>query len=250
MECASQACVVITKYVVPSFGAITAIVTGASPVFAVRKIRVSKDMGSNNPVPYPFIFLNALIWIEYGLLIRDIFVVAPNIVGLLFGGWFVRSVYGLTTPGQQRLMDLIVIVGTAAIFLTSTVAFLWLTPAAGRLALGILSVIILGLFYTSPLTVLYQVIANRDSTPFSAPLACACLVNGGLWTVYGFVLGDGFIYGPNILGAAFAVVQLTARTIFPARGAAAADKGKTEGEVVPMPATTSKRSSVIPAGPK
>ncbi|KAI9188165.1 hypothetical protein H9P43_002556 [Blastocladiella emersonii ATCC 22665] len=217
VQCTSSACTALLNYVVPALGNLTAVLTCLAPLPAVRRFRVAQNLGTVNPVPYAFLYINALIWIQYGIFIRDIFVVGPNLVGVLLAAWYMRSAYGLATPQQRKLMDSISSTGALTVFLVATVSSIWLSPDAGRLALGVTSVIILGLFYSSPLSVLATVLRTRDASPFDVPLAVTCLVNGSLWIVYGIVLADPFIWAPNIAGAAFAVVQLVARAVLPAR---------------------------------
>ena len=59
-----------------------------------------------------------------------------------------------------------------------------------RKLLGTTSVLILVVFYASPLANLYQIIKKKDATSLSLPLAIACGINGVLWTSYGFAIKD------------------------------------------------------------
>ncbi|ORZ39323.1 sugar efflux transporter for intercellular exchange-domain-containing protein [Catenaria anguillulae PL171] len=245
IQCTTETCRVMLNYVVPSLGVVTAIMTAVSPIPAVRRMRISQSLGSVNPVPYAFIYINAQIWILYGIFVRDVFVIAPNLVGVLLGSWFLRSAYGLSSPSQRTLMDVIAITGSAAVFIVSMIAFLWLSTSAGRLALGILSIIILGLFYTSPLSVFAQVIKTKDSSPFDLPLAATCLLNGSLWVIYGVAIADPFIYGPNALGALFGGLQIVFRLVIPARSQHVVGVDEME-EGKPVPTATPAAPSPSP----
>jgi solute carrier family 50 protein (sugar transporter) len=58
------------------------------------------------------------------------------------------------------------------------------------------------------MSTLLNVIRTHDASSFYWPLSLTCLINGALWTVYGIFIGDGFIWGPNLLGAFLGLVQL------------------------------------------
>lgn len=64
-----------------------------------------------------------------------------------------------------------------------------------------MTVIILVVFYSAPLSVLAEVFATQSSASLYLPFAIMNMVNGLLWTVYGAAVPDAFIYGPNMVRA-------------------------------------------------
>lgn len=54
---------------------------------------------------------------------------------------------------------------------------------------GSTAVTLLGLYYIAPLTSLFKVLADRDSSSIYWPLSLANLANALLWMVYGMVSG-------------------------------------------------------------
>ncbi|KAI9222350.1 sugar efflux transporter for intercellular exchange-domain-containing protein [Blastocladiella britannica] len=216
IQCDSDACRVVLNTVIPICGVLTAISTAAAPIPAVLRVRRAQALGSLNPIPFAFIYINAAIWIMYGIYTRDIFVLAPNLLGILFGNFFVRSTYGYATASQRKVMDVVLVFGTFAVFLTAGIATLYATREAGQLALGVLSNIILAAFYVSPISVLVTVVKTRNSGPFDPILAFACMLNGTLWVIYGIAIGDFFVYFPNAIGSMFGLLQLALRVILPA----------------------------------
>jgi hypothetical protein len=52
-------------------------------------------------------------------------------------------------------------------------------------------VTLLGLYYIAPLTSLFKVLKERDSSSIYWPLSLANLANAMLWMVYGMVRGVG-----------------------------------------------------------
>ncbi|KNE58414.1 hypothetical protein AMAG_03987 [Allomyces macrogynus ATCC 38327] len=213
----THVCKVVLNTVIPLLGVLTAILVTVAPVKEVLRFRKRQALGNLNPTPYAFIFGNALIWIGYGQFVKDPFVVTPNLLGCVCGAWFTHSAYLYATPRQRWHLDVISLGLLFVVMMSTSVAVLALDYASGRQLLGIVSIIILALFYSSPLTAFAHVVRTKNAAIFSLPLAAACLVNGALWTVYGVVLADWFIWGPNLLGAIVAVMQIVCRIVFGAR---------------------------------
>jgi len=101
-------------------------------------------------------------------------------------------------------------------------------PKAAQTMMGVVCMIVLVCFYTSPLSVLYKVVTTRNSASLHIPLAIASFANGSLWSIYGFVLGDIFIWGPNALGAVFSGLQLVLIMILPRTPEIDDDKGPSQ----------------------
>ncbi|KAJ1516635.1 hypothetical protein HMI54_008714 [Coelomomyces lativittatus] len=195
----------------------------ASPLPAVLKIRKEQNLGETNPLPFAFIIVNSLVWIEFGnIVLKNAFVTVPNILCIIFGLFYVFTVYGLSTPRQQLFMNLVGIGLSCVIYLSSMICTMVLKDtdvpdSRSFTMMGILSVIILSMFYTSPLSVLWKVLKSRNSIYFNLPLAITALANGSFWAGYGFYEGNPYIWGPNLVGATFAVLQIICRLIFRAR---------------------------------
>ncbi|KNE55602.1 hypothetical protein AMAG_01492 [Allomyces macrogynus ATCC 38327] len=213
----NRACKVVLNTVIPLLGVLTAIFVTVAPVKEVLRFRKRQALGNLNPTPYAFIFGNALIWIGYGQFVKDPFVVTPNLLGCVCGAWYTHSAYLYATQRQRWHLDVISLGLLFVVMMSTSVAVLALNYAAGRQLLGIVSIIILALFYSSPLTAFAHVVRTKNAAIFSLPLAAACLVNGALWTVYGVVLADWFIWGPNLLGAIVAIMQIVCRVVYGAR---------------------------------
>jgi solute carrier family 50 protein (sugar transporter) len=62
-----------------------------------------------------------------------------------------------------------------------------------------------------------QVIATRNSASIYAPLTAAQVANCFMWTVYGFAVGDVWVFGPNSTGLALGMIQLTLKLTFPSK---------------------------------
>ncbi|KAH6579315.1 hypothetical protein BASA60_003329 [Batrachochytrium salamandrivorans] len=65
-----------------------------------------------------------------------------------------------------------------------------------------------------PLSDLANVIRSRDASTINPVLAFCSLLNGSLWTGYGFAISDPFVWGPNIVGVVLTLVQLGLIVVF------------------------------------
>ncbi|KNE61201.1 hypothetical protein AMAG_06951 [Allomyces macrogynus ATCC 38327] len=252
----SSASDVLLKWVVPVCGNTTAILLSLSPLPTVLQLRKTGKLGTNNPLPYAFVYANALVWVVYGLLKKDYWVCIPNMIGVLLGQFYVHTAYGLANPRQKLQMDLVAIGSSFVVYLLATIVFLGMPYEAGQLAMGILTIVIQVLYYGSPLSTLVEVVRTRNSVHFLLPLALMGVINGGFWTVYGFFVvakADLFIWLPNVVGTTFAAIQMLCRLVFPAHpvtgGAVDLEKAQSPRNSVVRP--QSPRSSTIrAAGPQ
>ena len=50
-----------------------------------------------------------------------------------------------------------------------------------------------------------------------APLTFAQVTNTALWSAYGLAIKDVFVYGPNLTGLGFGIIQLILKIMFPSK---------------------------------
>ena len=81
--------------------------------------------------------------------------------------------------------------------------------------LGLNCVGILVSFYASPLSTMVRVIKTKNSASISLPLTVTTLMAASFWGIYGLLISDYFIFGPNVLGVFCAVTQLILTRIYP-----------------------------------
>ena len=62
--------------------------------------------------------------------------------------------------------------------------------------------------FASPFISLYKALKTLDTTRVPLALSWVNVVNSTLWTAYGILLGDPWIWAPNIAGIAIATLQL------------------------------------------
>eukprot|EP01102_Stenamoeba_stenopodia_P007815 TRINITY_DN2207_c0_g1_i2.p1 TRINITY_DN2207_c0_g1~~TRINITY_DN2207_c0_g1_i2.p1 ORF type:complete len:274 (+),score=31.49 TRINITY_DN2207_c0_g1_i2:102-824(+) len=212
MNCTSEVCTILTKYVAPGCGVFTSTLIYAAPYNDVRKIDPTQGLGTLNPIPYAFIVANTLSWLLYGFLIRDYFIVGSNLAGLPLGIIYCLLCFAARPLRSARNIMLAIIgIGTPAVFLGDAFAFIMVNPTdptTAKTISGWICIVVLCFFYTSPLATFYKVITTRDASSFSVSLSSACIVNTSLWTVYGLFTNDPYVWVPNAIGLVVSIIQI------------------------------------------
>lgn len=210
--CSMNASQVILKHVVPSLGFITSNLIFLSSWSAVSEVKRQKQVGCGQTQTLPFasLVINCQAWLLYGYFTKDVYIIAPNIFGCVFGHYYVISTLPLQSIEQQRATLLIMLIGPFILSFTATLAFaVFSDPIVGKNLLGSLCVILLMFFYSSPLASMRTAIRQRSAASINLNLALACLINASLWSAYGFAISDYYyVLGPNLLGVTTSLVQI------------------------------------------
>lgn len=122
-------------------------------------------------------------------------------------------------------MTCIVLFTTAVILFSSMIAFITLHESrtdAPRIVLGTTSVLCLVLYYTSPMVYIsltkstfYEILRTKNTSSLDPMLSIASVFNSVFWTIYGFVISDAFVYGPNAFGLLFSILQGVVLWVYP-----------------------------------
>jgi uncharacterized protein with PQ loop repeat len=59
------------------------------------------------------------------------------------------------------------------------------------------------------------VLSTRNAGSILLSLTLAQVTNTALWSVYGLAIKDKFVYGPNMVGLGFGLIQLLLKLAFP-----------------------------------
>jgi solute carrier family 50 protein (sugar transporter) len=135
--------------------------------------------------------VNAMAWMIYGMTIKDFYVFFPNVSGFCLGVYYTLSSYPYQTKGSQNNSALIIIGFGALTFLSSAIANIYISDAKiAQQVLGAVCVLILIVFYSSPLSTVTHIIRSQNAASVHIGLAIASLINGILWSIYGIVVND------------------------------------------------------------
>ncbi|XP_063933580.1 uncharacterized protein LOC135145415 [Zophobas morio] len=212
----TTATLVLQEYVIPSLGGAISVLVFISSVPALYKARKRKDLGEINPIPFVGILGNTVCQVIYAIISdSNPYLFFPNFVGLLISSWLTIIAYGIVKREKLKLfmeilLELELLVAGLSAFIASKITDF----SVRKTFYGIVCIVILCLFYFSPLTTLYEVIKKKDASTLSTPLTVTLTVNCCLWLSYGFYLADRAIYIPNVLGLLFCVIQIIAILLY------------------------------------
>ncbi|EEC84180.1 hypothetical protein OsI_30562 [Oryza sativa Indica Group] len=171
-----------------------------SPVPTFWRIIKNKNVQDFKADPYLATLLNCMLWVFYGLRIvhpNSILVVTINGIGLVIETCLSHHLLPLLRQEEQE-ED-----GSGAH-----------THQRRSLIVSILCVIFDTIMYSSPLTVMSQVVKTKSVEYMPLLLSVVSFLNGLNWTSYALICFDIFITIPNGLGVLFAAVQLILYVIY------------------------------------
>lgn len=210
----------VANHVAPALGSLLAQLLFLSPRAEVLAARERGTLGTLNAWPFVFIVTNCCGWLVYAVELRDWYVFASNLPGLLIGLWYVMQCLPLIPDRGERAKLEWATILSIGVWVTvgevRALAFADVEDAGAVFAW--MTICGLLLFYASPLATLSQVVRTRDSSSILAPLAMLSVVNGTCWAAYGtFAAKNFFIAAPNAAGVVLACVQLGMRALYPAK---------------------------------
>lgn len=203
---------------VPKIGIATSTLLYLSPLAAVRAAVRDGSVGDLNPVPLAIMAVSSLCWLVYGLSTRDPYVTLSNVPGSVASLWYVAAVLPLLEGSALRTTQrLLVGLAAVAIHLWTYLSLSHKPAEQVRAALGLFASALFILLSGSPLSTIKTVLATRNAGSILTPLTIAQVVNTSLWSVYGLAIRDKFVYGPNLTGFGFGLVQLVLKLAFPSK---------------------------------
>ena len=198
--------VLLTK-AAPAAGVALANLMFLSPVKAVVDARKCGRLNDLNAVPFVAIVGNTVAWLGYSFATRDAFVFLANWPGLLLGLYYTMTGVALGDQKQRSLIEKLLLAYAAVLgaagYAAASGAF-----GSAQAVLGLVANALLLLYYSSPLSVVANVVKKRNAAALFWPLSLTSLLNGALWTSYGRAVGDAYIWAPNLVGALLATLQL------------------------------------------
>jgi solute carrier family 50 protein (sugar transporter) len=140
--------------------------------------------------------------------LKDPYIFAANVVGLILGLFYILSCVRFANDHEQNDVLKVLLPSLFLIFLTAGITFIILDVNVYKDIFGYMCVAVLIVFYYSPLTTIGTVLRTKSASLIDSRFAFAGLVNSCLWLVYGLLIGNVFVWGPNGLGAFFSTLQL------------------------------------------
>uniref|UniRef100_A0A1E1X2H5 Sugar transporter SWEET1 n=1 Tax=Amblyomma aureolatum TaxID=187763 RepID=A0A1E1X2H5_9ACAR len=202
------------KTIVGDLALVFTIVNYASGVQICRKVREKGGTHDLSPLPFFAGILATFLWLEYGLMKEDPILIWVNAIGLLLQASFLGYFYSYTkvkaTLNWKIFVLLIVLAG-----IYYEVTYFISNKDVALSIVGLMGCIAAFLFFASPLSSLLHVVRTQSVETLPFPLIMSAFIVSSLWTLYGFVCEDPFIYTPNIMGTLITACQLALFMIYP-----------------------------------
>lgn len=192
---------------------ITGVVLYLAPIQAMHMIRSDQGVALLPLLPYSSMCIAATLFTLYSILISDTTLLVPNAIGAVSGLCFVMfyTYYSRTSITFQHLsVFLALLLGIMVVYLV--------TPHTSALAdtFGYTADACVVAMFMGPLTVMREVVTNRNARIIPWAFTAVSLVNCTMWVLYGtLVLLDPVVIVPNVLGLASSLVQLSLIYAYP-----------------------------------
>ena len=203
---------------VPRIGILTSTLLYFSPLTAVRNASNQGSLGDLNPIPLAIMAVSSLCWLVYGLSIQDPYVTLSNVPGCIASIWYVTAVLPLLRGKQLRsTQSLVVALSAMTINLWTWLSLTNKSITEVSAALGLFASALFVVLSGSPLSTIKTVLSTKSSKSILTQLTFAQVVNTSLWSAYGLAIRDKFVWGPNITGLGFGLIQLVLKVLFPSK---------------------------------
>ena len=207
---------------VPSLAVFVNVAMWVSALPAILNARITKNLGDLNPLPLAVMFVQCVGWVMYGGIIKDYFIYFANLPGVCLGLFYVISAIALSTKNKVGEVESYnyrsgewFLIGGVLFWLIVGLIVMSVEKALGETFLGGVCMSGALLYYIAPLSSAWVVITTKNSASLYLPMLIANLVNAALWFIYGFYIGNVFIYGPNAAGATLSFIQIILSQSYP-----------------------------------
>ncbi|XP_011879212.1 PREDICTED: sugar transporter SWEET1 isoform X1 [Vollenhovia emeryi] len=186
-------------------------------ILVCKKYIRNGTTGDSSGLAFVTCFMSCSLWLRYGMLIGDLFIISVNIFGTILQICYV-CVYILYNVKRSTTIKQF----TVAIGLVSLVYLYSIYQEDKVLAerhVGFLSCSLTIIFFASPLISLAHVIRMKSTESLPFPVIMASMIVCCQWFAYGCLLSDQFIQIPNFMGCVLSGFQLSLFLIYPSKRA-------------------------------
>lgn len=186
----------------------------------IKTIEQAKSTLQYPFAPFFFYFISSVIYTLYGFVISNALMGGTALLGAVMGSYYVFVYYthagDKTQPTRMLTYSFVFIV-----LLSLAVSH---SPDQSPLLIGVPGNILSVLTSASPLLQVKTILRLKDASSLPFGMSVMNVVAGGVWMVYGFMLGDPLVILPNMFAFSMGVIQVSLIALYP--GAAAAKAGK------------------------
>lgn len=190
----------------------------------LRRVHSERSVATMPLLPILSMFASSTCWVIYGFVVADYFPLSStNAIGVLLSLAYL-VVYFLNAAELKNRV-LLSFALTLAVLLALICYSIWcpFSDHSLKLQLGYLSVGVAAVLFGSPLVVVKQVVAEKNSVYLPRAMVFAGLLNSALWGSYGVLISDMFVASPNFINGMLGLLQLVLIVVFPKRQLGAQD---------------------------
>lgn len=201
----------------PLLGNLLALGLNLAPMRGVLAVLDSNEIGEMNPMFSVSLAPMALTSLVYGMVLRDWWLAAPNLSSLPLGLFY--SLILLRALPPKRFLPyaafLAALIFCSAFLGVFNLIYLGQGTSSAALSQGIGATVMICLMYIAPLSTMWKVIKDKDSSSIYIPVSLVIFINSCFWFGYGLFIQQPFIWAPNVLGALSAIAQIILALIYP-----------------------------------
>lgn len=182
-----------------------------SPMTTMKQFAKDGTTGDVSCIPYAAMCANGVLWMMYGAVKGDVTIIAPNITGILFGAYYVKT-FATYAPSGVSMTPYYA--GIAALSGSVTAAAAFLDTAVAIDVIGLTGCAVVAVMFGGPLGSIKTVLKDKNTNSLPMHFTAASTVNCLCWVSYGaLVIDDIYVWGPNLAGliACFAQIGLYAK---------------------------------------
>lgn len=187
------------KIIFPILGVILTNLFGFS-IFKSYILNRDQLMNEYNEILFYLILFNGLLWLLYGVILKDIFIFLSSITSIISSFGFIQILYKHIKTEKKIYIEILTICGLLYIlFIIYLLNFTLIDYLIIRRLVGISCILITIAINISPLLIIKQVIIERNTELIYLPQIFINSINYLSWLIYAIIIDDYFLIIPNII---------------------------------------------------
>lgn len=205
---------IVEAHVIPLLGCVTCTFLSFSPLQSVRHARMKSSLGDDlSPLPWVAMVYMAFTYVVYGLISSEWYVFVSSVLCMIPSFFYVVSALRLCTAEQFRVLEQVIYVPGLGLLAIMAYASQKSTEDA-LFVIGMTGSILNILMYAAPMAAIRKVCRQRSAAAIHLPLTLTSFVNTVLWTTYGLVINEPFLWAPISIGMCFSILQVILKIVY------------------------------------
>ncbi|KAL9235013.1 hypothetical protein vseg_009816 [Gypsophila vaccaria] len=199
------------SFIIGVIGNIISALLFLSPTKTFVRIVRNRSTEEFESFPYIATLLSSSIWTYYGIIKPGALLVSTvNGFGALVQLVFVSLFLFFAPPSKKATTTILVgAVDVGCLGAIVSISWFFLNDETRITVIGLIGAALNIVMYGSPLAVLGTVLKSKSVEYMPLLLSLCVFLNGGVWTIYAFLVNDPFLGVPNAAGFILGVIQLT-----------------------------------------